>query len=263
MLWKAVLVESSIWCRRTNRILVGADLHGYISLKDWEKIQRSLGKWSRTPPSNLYGQELFDVIEDIYEEDLLAALEIWRAELEGIEDEPVDEDKKKFAAIGFLARYREAFAKSSHRAYLAGKQRDGISLEEALAIAAVAFTVAELLTIQEMIDQDEDFFHKFSDQLAVEGEDYVQVEWRTKLYLATPRKFFLAGVVAMADPDADLIVIIPGDPPTGHCNTCPPMWGEYTVEQYARLGGPPPNWCEGHNSCHCDIEVLRGRKRSI
>ncbi len=245
---------------RVKKLLTKADLNGYISSKDWEFIQSSMGTWARTPPPSLYGQELYDVIAEIYEEELMAALEIWHMQ---VEEDPEDEDKKKLAAILFLARYREAFTRAAHRSYLAGKQRDASSLEEAIAIAAIAFTVVELLKIQEMIDEDESFFQKFSEELAIQGEDYTQADWRTSLYIATPRKFYLEGIVAMVDPDADLIVIIPGDPPTGHCDTCPPRWGEYTFEQYAKLGGPPPNWCQGHNSCHCDIEVLRGRKRSI
>ena len=92
-------VQKGLYSARIEKLLTMADLHGYMSMKDWEKLQSSMSTWARTPPPSLYGQELFDVIEDIYEEELLGALEMWELELgEGEEDE----DSKEMAAILFL-----------------------------------------------------------------------------------------------------------------------------------------------------------------
>ena len=118
----------------------------------------------------------------------------------------------------------------------------------------------ELAEIDNLISDNVMRFRKFAEQLAADGLDYeTKVTWRTQLYAHYLRRFFLMGITAMANPLTDLIRVEQG-PSIEPCGVCPSRWGDYTVEEYEALEGPPPNWCEGWDNCKCGVTILRGAR---
>ena len=236
--------------RVVKDIAIKADLRGYISLSDWEKLNNELVLFQREPPVDLWGQELYDWALEEYGKQLFSALDLWESQTD---------DDPEGAAEDFQNRYRAALDRAASRAYLAGKQQDADNKEEALAIAAIAFTLAELARIADMIERNNNFFEEFADVLAVEGEEYTRAPWRTGLYVRYLRRFYIAGTASMVDPDRDLIEIIPGEVKTEHCSVCPEYWNRlYTIEEFHKLGGHPPALCEGGDNCKCDIIIHKG-----
>jgi len=249
-----LLPESSGTMRGVDHLkstAINADLRGAISLVEWEGILNSLVMYQKEPPTDLWGPELYDWVMAEYETQLFTSLDIW--------SDQVDDDAEA-AALELESRYKTALSRAASRAYLAGKQRDAEDKKDALAIAAIAFTLAELQRIENLIKENNAFFREFTETLTELGQDYEgRASWRLGLYSKVLRRFFLMGVTAMAEA-GDMIEIVEGAVQTEHCEECPPRYGTYTVEEYNELGGPPPNWCSGHDACVCGIIVHKGAR---
>jgi hypothetical protein len=238
---------------RAKELALKADLRGYISFSDLEKVWGMVTFQDNPPPPDLWGQELYDWVLENYDRELFAALEIW---FQDVEQDPV------LAAALFQQKYNVAIERAGSRSYMAGKQRDAEDEDDAIAIALLGFTVADFNEIRRLIADNQEFFNGFAQTLAEEGEDYSgRAAWRTSLYDSYLRRFLLAGVGSMADPETDLIEILEGVVETHHCDVCPPKWNKlYTFAEYEALGPPPPNWCEGFDLCKCDVIVHRGAR---
>jgi len=240
-------VKSTV-IEQAEQMLIRADLRGYLPHDDWEYVSNAMIQQAVPPPADLWGQDLFDWVIEQYDAEMAAAVEIW---MEEVQDDP------QFAAALFAQAYKGGVRRAVYRSYLAGKQRDSGSFEAAVFIAAMAFTLIEMGKLDAMISENNDRFQTFITTLREEGADYEgRVAWRADLYVGFPRRAFLMGVTSMADPDHDNIVISHGESEEP-CEVCPTRWGEYTVDQYHRMGGPPPLWCEGFDNCTCRITVRR------
>jgi len=233
---------------QAEQMLIRADLRGYLPYDDWEYVSNTMIQQAAIPPADLWGQDLFDWVIEQYDAEMAAAVEIW---MEEVQDDP------QFAAALFAMAHKGGARRAVYRSYLAGKQRDSGSFEAAVFIAAMAFTLTEMGKLDAMISENNDRFQTFITTLREEGADYGgRVAWRADLYVGFPRRAFLMGVTSMADPDHDSIVISHGESEEP-CEVCPTRWGEYTVDEYHRMGGPPPTWCEGFDNCTCRITVRR------
>ena len=232
-------------------MVIQSDLKGVMSFANWEIIQNAIVYKSEEPPEDLWGKELLAWIMATYRVELMTALEICLAEIERDEEA---------ALIAFEVSYVNSLKRASSRAFVAGKQDDAGSLAVAVAIALLAFTVAELAKIDEEVTRDRDYFQGFIEKLRELGPEYGGAEWRMGLYSALPYKLFNMGVIASMNPEVDMINIAYGGS-ENPCAVCPTMWGEYTFEEYEAAGGPPANWCLGHNNCHCVVTIKRGVRK--
>lgn len=241
--------------KRAYQLAALSDLRGYTTLADWFTVMQTLSwgqplRWAiTTPPPDLWGLELFDWVYDQYSRELLAAIEVWM-------DEVVGEDPE-YAIQLLQKRYLDALSRASTIAYVAGVQRDATDASEADNWALGALTLVVLGLINEMVGTNLEYFQGFLRTLREEGAEYLnRVKWRTGLYIKYLRRFFLLGVAMSANPDTDMIQIAHGSS-LQPCNVCPSQWGEYTVDEYLDMQGPPPNWCEGHDNCTCRVTILR------
>jgi len=232
-------------------MVIRSDLKGVMSFSVWEIIQNLTVYNSLTPPEELWGKDLLEWVLETYKGELMSALEICLMEME--EDEVL-------ALASFEKSYVKSLKRASARAFVAGKQDDAESLAAAVAIALLAFTVAELATIDEAVEQDHGYFEGFLEKLKEEGPEYGRATWRTSLYSELPLKLFNMGVVSSMNPEIDLVDVKYGGS-ENPCAVCPTMWGTYTFEEYEAAGGPPANWCLGHNNCHCSVTIKRGARK--
>ena len=240
---------------RVTDLVINSDLRGTMSLWDIENLYDYVLFQIPQPPPDLWGEDLYLWALEQYGRELLTAYDLWLVE---VEDDP------EIAAAQFQIRYQNALERTATRAYLAGKQRDADDDNAALMIALIGLTILEINHVQDMIQRNREFFKGFRETLQNTGADYAaRALWRIGLYGKFLRQFFLEGIVSMADTETDLIEVREGAVETEHCEVCPTRWGQYTVEEYYALDPPPPppNWCLGHENCHCGIFVLRnGRK---
>jgi len=235
---------------RATDLIIKADLKGVMPFRDWEVIQNATVYKSEEPPEDIWGKELLAWILLVYKKELSSALEICLAEIE---------EDVELALANFEINYVNSLKRASTRAFVAGKQDDTESLAVALAIAALAFTVMELATIEEVVKQDRDYFQGFIEKLRELGSEYGRAGWRTDLYSQIPLKIYNMGVIASMDPEVDLVNIAYGGS-ENPCEVCPTRWGTYTFETYNKMGGPPANWCLGFNNCHCVVKIKRGAR---
>jgi len=235
------------------KLLAKSDLVGYITLQDWETINRSVlwaASGAQSPPLDLWGQDLYDWLVGQYGYEMMAAMDLW---VEDVEADP------EWAAMMLYRRYSDCLQRAANRAFIAGKQRDAASEEEANSFVFVTLTLAELGLISAYLEENRVYFIRFASDLIEYGIDYAKRGfWRAGQYVKYLRRFFLLGVTARADPVTDLIRISHGESATP-CSECPPRWGTYTVDEYSAMGGPPPNWCEGWDNCTCHVEVLKNQ----
>ena len=244
--------------RRTKyvqRLIAKSDLFGYVSLSDWEIITKA-SLWlpgpTKSPPLDLWGQELYDWLLTEYGNEMRSAMDLWADEAE---------EDPELAAVMLYEHYKDSLQRAATRAYVAGKQRDASTKDDAFDIASAALTLAEIALIYSYVNENTDHFIGFSRDLIEYGIDYAKRGfWRAGQYVKYLRRFFLLGVTEMADPVTDLIRLSHGGSEEP-CVECPPRWGTYTVDEYRAMGGPPPNWCVGWDNCTCHVEVVRNAQK--
>jgi len=231
--WQMDILFSAAATPRSSRHLAWANVAVAVDLFS---LASPLG-WT----SEMTHEERFYALQDHFKDQLLDALNVFRAEVDAGNAQAVN---------NFRKRIQGAMRRHYYDAYALGRQQVDPYWK--------GFTQADLGRVRGWVDREYGYLRGWTAQLRdiiASGKPLPGgLEYRSSLYGNSLRNAYLTGMADGAHED-DSVTIMAGPVKTVHCAVCPDKWGTYTLEEYNALGGPPPMWCEGLSNCKCIVHV--------